>query len=62
MAKYSVKVYYQTFCYREVEAENRNEAYDKACVAIDESTDEEYQKEIIRNLTNVQDPEITEIG
>lgn len=62
MAKFSVKVYYQTFCYREVEAENRNEAYDRACTAIDASTDEEFKKEIVRNLTNVHDPEINNIN
>lgn len=62
MAKFSVKIYYETFCYREVEAENRNEAYDKACTAIDASTDEEFEKEIVRNLINVHDPEISKIN
>lgn len=61
MAKFGVKIYYQTYCYKEVEAENRDDALDKALNAIDALPYETYQKEIIRNLSNVNDPEITEI-
>lgn len=61
MKKYSVKIYFETFCYQEVEAESREDALDKAMNAIDNLPDEAYQKEIIRNLSNVNDPEITEI-
>lgn len=61
MAKFGVKIYYETYCYKEVEAENRDDALDKAMNAIDALPYETYQKEIIRNLTNVNDPEITEI-
>lgn len=62
MAKFGVKIYYQTYCYKEVEAENRDDALDKAMNAIDALPYETYQKEIIRNLTNVNDPEIIEIN
>lgn len=62
MAKFGVKIYYETYCYKEVEAESREDAIDKALNAIDTLPYEVYQKEIIRNLTNVNDPEIFEIN
>lgn len=61
MAKFRVKIHYETYCYREVEAENRMDAYEQACLAVDATPDEEYTKEIVKNLYNVDDPEITEI-
>lgn len=61
MAKFKVKIFYETYCYREVEAENRMDAYERACSAVDATPDEEYAKEIIKNLYNVDDPQIEEI-
>lgn len=61
MAKFKVKIYYETYCYREVEAKDKMDAYEQACLAVDATSDEEYRKEIVKNLYNVDDPEITEI-
>ena len=61
MAKFGVKIYYETFCYREVEAKDKMDAYEQACLAVDASSDEEYRKEIVKNLYNVDDPQIEEI-
>lgn len=61
MAKFSVKIYYETYCYREVEAKDKMDAYEQACLAVDATSDEEYRKEIVKNLYNVDDHEITEI-
>lgn len=61
MKKYSVKVFYETFLYREVEAENREDALDKAYTEIDSTDDEKYREEIVRNISNCNDAEITEI-
>jgi hypothetical protein len=61
MAKFTVKIYYETFCYREVEAENKEDAYEQACLAVDATSDEEYTREILKNLHNVDNPQIQEI-
>ena len=61
MAIFTVKIYYETFCYREVEAKDKMDAYEQACLAVDATSDEEYTKEILKNLHNVDDPQIQEI-
>ena len=61
MAKFTVKIYYETFCYREVEAESREDAYEQACLAVDATPVDERIKEIMKNLYNVEDPQIEEI-
>ena len=37
------------------------DAYEQACLAVDATSDEEYRKEIVKNLYNVDDPQIEEI-
>lgn len=61
MAKFSVTIHYGTFITREVEAENKYEALDKACNVIDSIPDEEYRKEIVSNLYDVNDTAIVEL-
>lgn len=32
MAKFGVKIYYEIYCYREVEAKDKMDAYEQACL------------------------------
>lgn len=61
MKKFGVKIYYETFSYVEVEAENRDEAFDKALDKIDDMPEEDWADELMRNNTIV-DREIDEIN
>jgi len=61
MGKFGVTIYFGTSCYREVEAKDKMQAYDQACLAVDGTSDEDFRKEIVKNLHNVDDPQIIEI-
>lgn len=60
MKKFGVKVYYETYTYVEVEAENREDAFDKALDKIDDMDEREWADELIRN-NSIVDKEVDEI-
>lgn len=60
MKKFGVKVYYEGYVYVTVDAENREDAFDKALDKIDDMDNSEFANSII-STNSIVDKEVDEI-
>lgn len=61
MAKFEVKIYLETFIERTVEAENEEDACDKAYTALKNTPYKRFAREVVTNIYDEGDTETTEI-
>jgi len=61
MKKYGIRIFYETSHYREVEAEDIEDAIMQAYEAVEETEHSKWCNELIDNLYDCNDPEVTEL-
>jgi len=61
MKKYAVKMYFESFVYLEIDAENEQDAHNKASDEIDTWSDKKFSEEILDNISCCNDTKVYEI-